>query len=279
MSTTVTRPALRYHGGKWRIADWIIAHFPPHTCYVEPFGGAASVLLRKAPSLFEVYNDRDEVVVTFFRVLRERPQELIRAIELTPYSRAEQQLAYTPCDDELEQARRLCVRAWQTYGGPRTSWRSGWRFQHSDNAGASVIRDWNATEHLWEIVGRLKQVQIECDEALAVVRRYDRSESLFYVDPPYPMSTRSQRWNRSAYQHELSDDDHRSVAEALHRVDGMVLVSGYRCDLYDQIYGDWQRVVRQTINMASSGVTECLWLNPAAQQRARQTMLGMESAS
>src|SRR5262245_50804810 len=114
-----SRAALRFYGGKWRLAPWIVAHLPPHTCYVEPFGGAASVLLRKPPSRYEVYNDLDGAVVGFFRVLRERPADLIRAIQCTPFARAEVDLACVPVPpevdavDDLERARRLYVRAWQ----------------------------------------------------------------------------------------------------------------------------------------------------------------------
>lgn len=76
-----TRPALRYYGGKWRIGQWVISHFPAHECYVEPYGGGASVLLQKARSPLEVYNDLDGAAVNFFRVLRERQGELARSVE------------------------------------------------------------------------------------------------------------------------------------------------------------------------------------------------------
>ena len=92
--TKIARPALRYHGGKWNLASWIISHFPVHECYVEPFGGAASVLLQKSRSPLEVYNDLDGRVVSFFSVLRERPDELARLLSLTPYARAEYELSY-----------------------------------------------------------------------------------------------------------------------------------------------------------------------------------------
>ena len=108
----VKHPILRYFGGKFRLAPWIIRHFPAHQCYVEPFGGAAGVLLRKVPSQFEIYNDLDSAIVTFFRVVRERPDELMRALILTPFSRQEYADAYEPTTDDLEQARRLFVLAW-----------------------------------------------------------------------------------------------------------------------------------------------------------------------
>ena len=136
------RPALRYYGGKWRLAPWIISHFPPHICYVEPFCGAASVFLRKPPAEFEVINDLDGEVVNFFRVLRDRTDELIRAIVATPYSRAEYDEAWQTVEEPLERARRYYIRAWQGWGGGKGSRPSGWRYQLSNNRGKSVIMDW-----------------------------------------------------------------------------------------------------------------------------------------
>lgn len=196
----VTRPPLRYFGGKFRLSKWIIPNLPPHKCYVEPFGGGAGVLLNKAPSYNEVYNDLDGEVVNFFRMLREHPDELIRAIELTPYARAEQVQAFNePADNPLERARRLYVRCWQSYGGGRTQWSTGWRYEIGDTRGKRIIDDWNETDHLQAVVSRLKNVQIENDDALRVIERFDSDDTLFYCDPPYQAVTRSVRWRTKAY--------------------------------------------------------------------------------
>jgi DNA adenine methylase len=145
----VTRPALRYFGGKFRLSKWILSQFPEHETYVEPFGGAMGVLLNKQPAHFEIYNDLDGEVVNFFRVLRDQPDELIRLIELTPYAREEQLLSF---DDlagvsEVERARRLYVRCWQSHGGGRTQWRTGWRYQINNRRGRKTMDDWNQVDH------------------------------------------------------------------------------------------------------------------------------------
>jgi DNA adenine methylase len=205
---------------------------------VEPYGGGASVLLRKPPSRLEVYNDIDEEVVHFFRILRERTEEFVRAVQLTPFSREEVGLAYQPTDNPLERARRFYVRAWQARGGPRGQWKTGWRYQITNSRGKRNTDDWNDTSHLWGIVERLRQVQFEQDDALRTIWRYDNPTTLFYIDPPYPADTRSVRWRHKAYQHEMGTEDHTALAVALHQLKGMAIVSSYRSPLYDELYAD-----------------------------------------
>lgn len=256
-------PLLRYFGGKYRDAHRIIAQFPPHEFYCEVFGGGASVLLQKQPSDFECYNDLSGDVVNFFRVLRDRPTELIRAIEFTPYSRLEQKLAYEPTDNELESARRLYVRSWQGYGGSSLKTNTGWRFLYRQTGGENVVNNFNRTEHLWILAARLKQVQIEQGEAMSVVQRYGRNpQCLIYADPPYVHSTRTESSN---YDYEMTDVQHKELAEALHSVEAMVLISGYDCELYQKLYKDW-RCVKWTslVNGMKRKATECLWIKPNA---------------
>lgn len=262
---TVNRPALRYHGGKWRLAPWIISHFPPHVCYVEPFGGGASVLLRKPPSSIEVYNDAGSDVVNFFRVLRERPDELVKAIDLTPYSRAEYLGAQEPCDDPLERARRFYTWSWQGRGRAGVKEPGGWRFMVRNLRGRTPVEDWNNHHHLWDVAQRLKEVQFEQGDALTVIGRYDDPGTLFYVDPPYVQSTRGRRWTGTAYTHDYTDDDHRELAKALHNIEGMAIVSGYPSGLYEELYGGWARVTTEALTDAKTRETERLWISPRAQ--------------
>lgn len=277
LSTNVSRPGLRYFGGKFRLAPWVMAHFPEHVSYVEPFGGAMGVLLRKDPSMYEVYNDLDGEVVNFFRMLRDQPDELIRLITFTPYSREEQKLSFESnegCSD-LERARRLYVRCWQSHGGGRTQWRTGWRYQVNNNRGRSTLVDWNQTDHLWPIVNRLKKVQIENDDALRVVERFDSPNTLFYLDPPYLMSTRSVRWGKKAYTCELDDAYHRKMGEALSGIRGMAIVSGKPSDLYSEMFDGWRKIQRTTPTDFNSFTIEALWISPNADRKLRQLMLGI----
>ena len=274
--TLPARPALRYYGGKWRLAPWIVGHFPPHTCYVEPFGGAASVLLRKPPARYEVYNDFDGEIVGFFRVLRERPDELIRAIERTPFARAEVNLACAPAPpdlDPVERARRVYVRAWQGRHGLPAAGPMGWRFERAATRHSTAVDDWRDITHLWAVAERFRAVQLECDDALRVIARFDTPDTLVYADPSYPAATRSARWATVAYQHELTDDQHRQLATVLHHVAGMVAVSGYPCPLYQELYGDWVTVSRTCPTHGRRRATEALWLSPRTVARLHRRQL------
>jgi DNA adenine methylase len=279
MSTTITRPPLRYHGGKWRLGEWIVSHFPAHRVYVEPFGGGASVLLRKRRAYAEVLNDLDGEVVNFFRVLRDEPAELARAVALTPFSRAEFDGAYEPAADDLEQARRTVIRSHMGFGSAAVSLahRTGFR-SNVTRSGTVPAKDWAKLPAVLSAVAeRLRGVTIERDDAAAVVARYDGPETLHYCDPPYVWETRrpgAGPW-QDAYRHEMDDDAHRALAAVLRAAEGMVVLSGYPCPLYDlELYPDWHRLT-STANGQQGGVarTEVLWLNPAAARALPQRSL------
>ncbi len=267
------RPALRYHGGKWRAAPWIISSIPEdHDVFVESHGGSGATLLRKPRSKIEVYNDLDGEVVNFFRMLRERPDDLIRALYWTPFAHAEQKLSFEPTGDPLEAARRFYVRSYLTISGPTAQWNSGWRRQKKFSRGRNgrsrmktAASSFMEVEHLYRIAERLRGVIIEQENALTLIRRYDQPRAVFYVDPPYVAATR-RRWKDSAYKHEMTDEAHRELAAVLRACSGMVLLSGYDSDLYQELFGDWTRVDRdfRTNGNAARVATESLWLNPAA---------------
>ncbi len=254
---------MRYLGGKWRLAPWIISYMPPHRTYVEPFGGAASVLLRKPRVHAEIYNDLDGEIVNLFRVLRSPTEgrELVRQVHTTPFARHEFECAFLPTGDPIEQARRTLIKAGMGFGTNGIHKRTGFRSGFTRN-GQVPSEDWsNQPTALMEIVERLRGVIIEERPAVHVIQRYDTPFTLHYVDPPYPHGTRG---DDSRYRYEMSDEDHRGLASALHSVRGMVIVSGYACDLYDQeLYADWQRFERDTHADGARDRTEVLWISPS----------------
>lgn len=261
----INNPPVRYYGGKWRIADWIIDQFPPHVCYCEPFCGGASILFSKFPSSIEVINDLNSDIVNFFGVLRTRLDDLLFALALTPQSREEQKRAYSPPvdADPIERARLFYIRSRQSFGSGEARYNTGWRFARNDKRGVTKLNDeWNNLTWLIEAAKRLKRVQIEHDDAIKVIRRFDDPDTLFYVDPPYLLSLRNDK--DKGYSHEMSDDQHRELAELLHSIKGMALVSGYESDLYDEIYRDWRCIKKHTKTQANYDAIECLWISPSA---------------
>ncbi len=268
--------ALRWYGGKLRLAPWIIAHFPPHRVYVEPYGGGAGVLLRKPRIGPEVYNDLDGEVVTLFRVLQDptTAQQLARLIELTPYARAEFELSYLPTDDPVERARRLLVRSYMGFGSnahatsPSGSTMTGWRASTCHRS-STMAGDWrNYPDRIPRLVDRLRGVYIDNRDAIDVMQRHDRPDTLHYVDPPYLWETRSRgnRYDlvRRMYRHELDRGGHADLLTVLRGLVGMVVLSGYPDPLYDDMLPDWRRVERQALADGARPRTEVLWISPSA---------------
>lgn len=279
-----TRPALRYHGGKWKLAPWIISHFPPHRGYVEPYGGAASVLLQKPRAYSEIYNDLDGEIVNLFYVIRDRGDELIRAVELTPFARAEFDESFLPSDDPLEQARRTMVRSFMGFGGnltrpnrDGTPQRTGFRSYSKKNRRSVPAGDWrNYPDDIPALVDRWRGVIIECRPAVDVMQSHDEFDVLHYVDPPYVHSTRGHDagGTHRAYRHEMSDNEHRELAAAVRQLKGMVVLSGYASDLYDrELFADWQRIERLAYADAARPRTEVLWLNEACSEALASTAI------
>lgn len=270
------RPALRYLGSKWRLAPWIIAQFPPHEIYVEPFGGAAGVLLlRKQPTRTEVYNDVDGEVVNLFRVLRSpRAAELIRQVSLTPYARAEYLEAHLPCDCEIERARRLLVRSHMGHGtrGTRTDRAAGFRSDGTTGT-TRVAGEWaDFPDALRAIVERLKPVSIEQRPAADLLDYWNDPRVLFYLDPPYLPDTRSSKSKQAegfhTYAHEMTARDHRELLDQIVASRAMIALSGYPSPLYDAVLHGWDRRQIRARAHRNAERFEVLWLNPAAAEAA-----------
>ncbi|GIV20945.1 MAG: DNA methyltransferase [Armatimonadota bacterium] len=259
--------AFGWYGGKYSHLDWLLPLLPRTYHYCEPFGGSAAVLLNRAPSPVETYNDLDGEVVNFFRVLREQTEELVKAIALTPFSREEFELAISPPDQtisDLERARRFYVRARQARTGlAQTATLGRWaNCIHTSRRGMSgVVSRWlGGIEMLPEIAERLLRVQIENRPAIEVIKLYDSPNTLFYCDPPYPPEARK---DRKAYGFEMDEASHRELAKVLHACQGKVAISGYRCDLMDELYGDWKCILApvKTCHSVKQPRQEALWVN------------------
>lgn len=255
----VKRPILRYHGGKWKLADWIIQHLPRHRVYVEPFGGAASVLLKKPRSYAEIYNDLDGELVNLFHIARDHGDELKRMLELTPFARDEFVLSYEPSANPIEQARRTVVRAFMGFGSNAHNRPTGFR-SNSNRSGTTPAHDWkNYPDALGGVIARLRGVVLENRNAVDTMLAHDGDETVHYVDPPYVAATRDKGGD---YRHEMVDADHEALAETLHKLRGHVVLSGYRSALYDEIYSGWRRIDKKAHADGALDRVECLWLSP-----------------
>lgn len=243
MADPTTAPPFAYFGGKTTAARRIVEHLPVHLHYVEPYAGSLAVLLAKPRSRMETVNDLDGDVMNFWRVLRDRPDELRRVCQLTPHSRADwETCADVGAGDELERARRLWVRLAQSRTGRLV--RAGWRHYVSPSSVVTAFPSYldGYVDRMAAAAERLHHVTLECRPAAELIERYGAHDDvLLYVDPPYLGSTRA---NDRSYRHELiSDDEHRGLADQLRTCRAAVVLSGYPSDLYDlELYPDWHRV-------------------------------------
>ena len=267
-----SRPVVQWHGGKWLLAPWIIEHFPTHRRYVEPFGGGASVLLRKSRSHMEVWNDLDAEIHNLFQVLRsDDAAELRELLHKTPFSRREFVLAYDRTQDPVERARRLIIRSFMGFGTPGANFRSTGFRSNSNRSGTTPAMDWmNYPDALDIIIERLRGVVIENRDATLTMKAHDSVETLHYVDPPYVHRTRGNGnpyCTKHKYSHELTDDDHLELLNFLQQLDGMVLLSGYPNQLYDDTLDGWHKREREAFADGARRRTEVLWINSLAWER------------
>lgn len=259
--------AFGWYGGKYSHLGFILPHIPRDaTHFCDVFGGSGAVILNVEPFPVETYNDIDSELVNFFEVLRNDSSDLIRAIGLTPFSRAELMRACEPTEglSKMERARRFFVRARQTRTGLAQRSSVG-RWAHcrlTSRAGmsGSVSRWLGSVANLSEIVQRLLRIQIENADAMEVIERYDSSDTVFYLDPPYVHSSRG---DTSSYGYEMTDEQHTELAETLQGISGRAVISGYRTDLYDRLYAKWRRVDAsvRTCHSVRKPRQESLWMN------------------
>lgn len=250
------KAVLKYPGAKNRLAKWICSYIPRHSVYVEPYAGSLAVLLNKEPCHIETVNDLHDEVVNFFRVLRDHADELQSLIELTPYSRTEYDRAYKKTENDIERARRFCVRCWMGFGASnlyKNGFKSGQQTRSPNPAKAWA----GLPETMKEASERLKGVQIECLPALELIKRYDTEDVFMYIDPPYLHGTRK----NYLYKYEMEDQEHEKLLPALVKHPGKILISGYDNEMYNDYLSGWKKVYKATT--AENGIprTETLWMN------------------
>ena len=215
---------IKWVGGKSRLRKYIIPLLPEHTCYVEPFAGAAWVLFGKRPSDVEILNDKEQELINFFRVVKEKPEELIASFEWELVSRLEfERLAsLDPAQlSDVQRAHRFYYLIMAGWGGelhyPR--------FQTSITDGGHGNRLFGALKTLRKrlepIHKRLSTVIIENLDWQDCIDRYDRQGTVMYIDPPYP-------GNGCNYSHNMRDwDAHKLLAERLSRTQCKWILSSY----------------------------------------------------
>lgn len=274
---TISAPVIRYHGSKFRLAPWIIKRLPVHTCYVEPFGGAGGVLMQKPRAYAEVYNDLDGDIVNLFRVLQDEKSRsrLFELLTLTPYARQEFELAWEAAADPAERARRTIIRAQMGFGSAgATKGKTGFRIDTKREYGTAQALWTEYPESIAEIGERMTGVLIENRPAIEVMQAHDAASTLHYVDPPYVHDTRYKGATSGRYyRHEMDDQQHIELLSVLLELEGMVVVSGYPCELYDDLLTGWQRHETSARISAGRGTatrTECIWLSPACQRASNQ---------
>jgi DNA adenine methylase len=262
---------IAWYGGKAYYAEWLIERFPDHRAYVEPFGGAANVLLRKPRSEVEIYNDIDDRVVNLFRVIRDPEQfERLRLLlDLTPYAREEfaALLDLPPTDEPVEKARRFFAVCRQARGGigmsklTKNAWATSKRTRRE--MAEPVSKYLSAIDGLEDVAARFRTVMIESRPAIELIQRYDGDDTFFYLDPPYMPETR--HGNKAAtYAHEMTPDDHAALLDTLLQIKGKAMLSGYAAPLYEEKLNGWRREELKTkAHMSNSGEerVEVIWFN------------------
>lgn len=254
------RAIMKYPGSKWSIADWIISFFPEHHSYLEPFLGSGAVLFNKPRSHIETVNDLDGEIINLFQLIKSDPERLAHEIYWTPYARQIYEDAYRKDpEDSLEKAVRFYIRLNMGHGFRTTGEKVGWKNDVQGREKAYASQDWrNLPEKIIKAAERLRGVQIENMPAVELMKRFNYSNVLIYLDPPYMPNVR----HGKQYRHEMfTEESHEELLETALQHKGPVLISGYDTALYNDRLKDWYR--RETVNysMICSKKTEVLWMN------------------
>lgn len=266
----------RYPGSKFGIANWIISHFPEgyeKMVYVEPFAGSAAVFFNKNPGTVETINDLYSDIVNLYQILREKPDELKRLLSLTPYSREEYDLSFEPCEDAIEKARRFMVRTTQAIGA-KLDGKCGWRNHKLVRISGTACK-WNGITDTIDIAAaRLKGnttnlVQIEHTDAFKLIERYNSSNVLMYLDPPYLKQTRK---SGRLYQYEMDIEQHIHLLNLVKKSKAKIVLSGYPSELYNTQLKGWYKETTKSQITSGDIAQEVIWLNYEPYRQIRFTV-------
>jgi DNA adenine methylase len=271
---TLSKPSARKHGGKLikyaggknYLAQWIIAHFPVNyrdMTYLEPFFGSGAVFFNKAPSDVETINDLSSDVVNLFRRVRDNHDELLRQIRYSPWSREEYNLSIQEADNDMERARRFLFRMWSTIGAC-THRQNGMRMLIKRGSAGDLK---NFQRNIVNVIEQARDrlipesgvVQIENQDALVLVKKYNKPNVLMYLDPPYVKSKRPH--HQKIYKHEMTDEDHERLLEEITTSRAKIIISGYENELYNKYLSGWRIDKKYIQNDGHIARVDCLWMN------------------
>ncbi|MBE3037568.1 MAG: DNA adenine methylase [Chloroflexi bacterium] len=259
----MTQPQfLKYHGGKFYMADAIISRFPKHELYIEPFLGGGAVLQRmRGP---RVGADVDTDLINLWQMLQDS-DEFSHAIGGQVY--CEQAWNFWTSDPNrgsspIELAMARLIRQRFSRGG------MGKTFAWSERLRGGQPGDVNAWQNFQKALPQIRRsiegVKFYAQSFSLTMRDHDSSDTLFYCDPPYLPSTRTAK---KVYEHEMSISDHEWFLKVATDLKGKVVISGYPNSLYDTALSGWTRHTISMPNHSGQGTskqrrTEVLWVKP-----------------
>lgn len=270
--------AFNYFGGKYTWLEHLYANFPTGFKHlVDLFAGSMCVSLNYRGRVIRTANEINGEITNFFCQLRDHEAELLRALRLTPCSETEYHRCWT--DDEapadIERARRFYVRVRQSFFGLGAQRQNkGWHMVKEANGaktGMTVSKWYNGVEKLYEVAHEIRRnFQITNDDFAVCIDKLDFPGAFFYCDPPYPLESRGSKHKDGDYRFDFTTDEHRRLAERLHRIKGRAMVSGYDCQLMRELYRDWQivrfplmrnNIRKGIVNGSGAVMQECVWMN------------------
>jgi DNA adenine methylase len=258
--------AFNYFGGKHTWVDYLYPHFPEHDHFIDVFAGSFAVTLNKKRSKIDTANDINSDVFNFFKVLREKPEELIHLLMLTPVSREEYNNCFLKDKEvsDVERARMFFVRSRQSFYGLGAQHKNkGWHCSKTifgKKYGQNISKWINSIDKLDAILERLSTIQIENQCFRKLIPKIDFKNAFFYCDPPYPLESRK---SSNDYKFDFTDQDHQDLAMILNNIKGKAMISGYECNLMNKLYQNWRKIffpIKKN-NIRNGKVQEVIWMN------------------